>query len=484
MAVSLATLTSSTDPVPEGMMGIMYDQDFQEFVYASNASATIPSTLQMAGTGANLTPDQSDTNNTAASIQLTNNNQEYLLPELLVDDALHLMDVTSEGSNRFLPSVNLQLRSGEKREELINESAVSSLGPDRVQSLSETEWIDTCSEASSHHGEQDTSSFVVDANNHSRHLVSEVQECPVPLQYSNNQHLLVAEKKYRLFGRRPLSYHSAAGQEDFVETGQLTQPVLESHYFSLPDQGNNYLPNAFAYQNLDNFPTVANQNYCGSSLASATNNAVYVDPFHRSSYYHLQVENNNSFQKNSPRNINENKQDEATSRDEKRAKALNLPISIDDIINLPIDEFNEKLSKYELTEAQLSLIRDIRRRGKNKVAAQNCRKRKLDQIVGLQKELEILQTDKMHLQSERERLLTDRNQLHEKYTQLYQVVFQNTQRRPAASLYTTQHSRIIIGSAIKSGVEVPRGMDRGQHSKENIFNINVQQSNENDIQDT
>lgn len=55
------------------------------------------------------------------------------------------------------------------------------------------------------------------------------------------------------------------------------------------------------------------------------------------------------------------------TRDEKRARSMNLPISCDDIINLPMDEFNERISKYDLTEAQLSLIRDIRRRGKNKV---------------------------------------------------------------------------------------------------------------------
>jgi hypothetical protein len=51
------------------------------------------------------------------------------------------------------------------------------------------------------------------------------------------------------------------------------------------------------------------------------------------------------------------------NRDEKRAKALRIPIPTQDIINLPIDEFNERLAKYELNEAQLSLIRDIRRRG-------------------------------------------------------------------------------------------------------------------------
>lgn len=62
-----------------------------------------------------------------------------------------------------------------------------------------------------------------------------------------------------------------------------------------------------------------------------------------------------------------NEHDRALTRDEKRARAMNLPISCEDIINLPMDEFNERISKYDLTEAQLSLIRDIRRRGKNKV---------------------------------------------------------------------------------------------------------------------
>ncbi len=59
--------------------------------------------------------------------------------------------------------------------------------------------------------------------------------------------------------------------------------------------------------------------------------------------------------------------DDALSRDDKRARAMNLPITTEDIINLPMDEFNERLSKFDLSEPQLSLIRDIRRRGKNKV---------------------------------------------------------------------------------------------------------------------
>ena len=54
-------------------------------------------------------------------------------------------------------------------------------------------------------------------------------------------------------------------------------------------------------------------------------------------------------------------------RDERKAQAMGLPISCNDIINLPMDEFNDLLSKHELTEEQLTLCRDIRRRGKNKV---------------------------------------------------------------------------------------------------------------------
>ena len=48
-----------------------------------------------------------------------------------------------------------------------------------------------------------------------------------------------------------------------------------------------------------------------------------------------------------------------------------LPITVQEIINLPMDEFNDLLSKHELSEDQLTLCRDIRRRGKNKVGV-NC----------------------------------------------------------------------------------------------------------------
>lgn len=89
-----------------------------------------------------------------------------------------------------------------------------------------------------------------------------------------------------------------------------------------------------------------------------------------------------------------------------------------------MDEFNERLSKYDLSENQLSLIRDIRRRGKNKVAAQNCRKRKLDQIISLADEVKDMKMRKERFLRERELALSERRRVRDKFAELYRHVFQ------------------------------------------------------------
>ncbi|XP_019596144.2 endoplasmic reticulum membrane sensor NFE2L1 isoform X1 [Rhinolophus sinicus] len=115
--------------------------------------------------------------------------------------------------------------------------------------------------------------------------------------------------------------------------------------------------------------------------------------------------------------------DKQMSRDEHRARAMKIPFTNDKIINLPVEEFNELLSKYQLSEAQLSLIRDIRRRGKNKMAAQNCRKRKLDTILNLERDVEDLQRDKARLLREKVEFLRSLRQMKQKVQSLYQEVF-------------------------------------------------------------
>ncbi|XP_055764497.1 nuclear factor erythroid 2-related factor 2-like isoform X1 [Salvelinus fontinalis] len=111
------------------------------------------------------------------------------------------------------------------------------------------------------------------------------------------------------------------------------------------------------------------------------------------------------------------------SRDEQRAKALGIPFAVELIINLPVDDFNELMSKHQLNEVQLVLIRDIRRRGKNKVAAQNCRKRKMESISDLEGELEALYEKKEHLLRESAQRNGSLNELKEQLGSLYLEVF-------------------------------------------------------------
>lgn len=111
------------------------------------------------------------------------------------------------------------------------------------------------------------------------------------------------------------------------------------------------------------------------------------------------------------------------TRDERRAVALQIPFPLEKIVNLPVDDFNELLSRHALNDAQLTLVRDIRRRGKNKVAAQNCRKRKLENIVHLEHELGQLRARREHLARERLEFQQNLTMLKCRLSELYAKLF-------------------------------------------------------------
>ncbi|XP_010606888.1 transcription regulator protein BACH1 isoform X1 [Fukomys damarensis] len=101
---------------------------------------------------------------------------------------------------------------------------------------------------------------------------------------------------------------------------------------------------------------------------------------------------------------------------------VKLPFNAQRIISLSRNDFQSLLKMHKLTPEQLDCIHDIRRRSKNRIAAQRCRKRKLDCIQNLESEIEKLQNEKENLLKERDHILSTLGETKQNLTGLCQKV--------------------------------------------------------------
>ncbi|XP_052748072.1 segmentation protein cap'n'collar isoform X1 [Galleria mellonella] len=390
-------------------------------------------------------------------------NQDGFLQSILNDEDLQLMDMAmNEGmytmrmldgaSGHHAPHPSHTHMMMTERDSA-SDSAVSSMGSERVPSLSDGEWCDGSDSAQEFHSSKfrpyeaaygrDRSAPHQPQKKH--HMFGKrcfqeqpaptleplttrpnpagvvKYECPEQAYHHDNMHMHNVEfgARHQLAPPHVTSLQPALDLNAAHATHSLLQTGIPS---PVPN------PNRFAYATPER---VRHNHTYSAPLAPADQRPAAVRDKRVRRLTDGSISDGGSSATSSGQHL---------TRDEKRAKALGIPLEVHDIINLPMDEFNERLSKHDLSEAQLSLIRDIRRRGKNKVAAQNCRKRKLDQITSLADEVRTMRDRKQRTQRDHHSLQAERQRVKERFAALYRHVFQNLRDPEGRPLSSSQYS--------------------------------------------
>ena len=106
------------------------------------------------------------------------------------------------------------------------------------------------------------------------------------------------------------------------------------------------------------------------------------------------------------RDINKRKKQKDT------AISPDLPHSENELAHMDIDDFNDLISQFD--EVRQILLKDLRKKGKNKVAARNSRKRKMDVLDDLDTDVESLMKKQELLLHERQLLVDETRLIHKK----------------------------------------------------------------------
>ncbi|XP_066522138.1 transcription regulator protein BACH1a isoform X2 [Hoplias malabaricus] len=113
-----------------------------------------------------------------------------------------------------------------------------------------------------------------------------------------------------------------------------------------------------------------------------------------------------------------------------QACEVDLPFPVEQISSMTRRAFLQMLKEQQLTPEQLEFVQDVRRRSKNRMAAQRCRKRKLDCIYKLQGDIKKLRTQKEKLLQERSQLKRSMEETRQSLSGLCQITCPEASAQP------------------------------------------------------
>ncbi|XP_043191459.1 segmentation protein cap'n'collar-like isoform X1 [Amphibalanus amphitrite] len=283
--------------------------------------------------------------------------------------------------------------------------------------------------------------------------------------------LPVAQKKHQMYGKRIFQSQDGAFDDSSASSDvcaspcrPTSSPAPAAHRYgtegglgaALPAAGAPAPPQAAAAADIAEIKYSRTPQFTRMSPAEQLDSVAHNHSYHQPA----SVESGSDSDRPVARDkVADKKPAERVSRDEKRLRSMEIPLTADEIVHMPMDDFNERLAKLQLSEAQLSLVRDVRRRGKNKLAAQNCRKRKLDQITSLTEDLQKVRDERQRILAEHQYLTDVRARIRDKYAQLHRHVFQSLRDADDQPYSPTEYSLQL--SADGDVLLVPRGPARG-----------------------
>ena len=135
------------------------------------------------------------------------------------------------------------------------------------------------------------------------------------------------------------------------------------------------------------------------------------------------------------------------------------PITRDKLISMPVEEFNHLLELVSLTEIEVAFMKEWRRRGKNKVAAQIARKRKREEVTDLDVEVSALHQQKVELEKKYDRLRSKITTLKERSLKAEEKVYQRQQKmtgkpvsRETHLIHVTEDEKLLLVPRISSQI--------------------------------